>query len=506
MIILSLVSGILFGLSFPPFGFSAFAWFCLVPVLYLNLKNSKQASMAGLLTGMVANGLIFIWLWKTLAAAQIGIGTTLFCWTALSLLLSLYFLLFFLVYYYLPTTIWKPWIVAFFWIVLNHIQTTIFTGFPWAFLGMTQAYNLPLIQMVSITGVEGITFLIVVTNVTFAEFLKSFNRGKSSIPPACFVNALVVLGLLLGWHLYGLGRLHLSKAYPANEFRVAILQGNIDQYKKWNDTYEENIREVYANLARKGSDENPDLMVWPESAVPGWFPNDKYYHTWIKEIAQQTKTHHIIGAVTTRNGGDYNSAFLINPNGEILSEYAKQHLVPFGEYIPFGESLDNIFPYLGQLGVFTPGNQPLMFQVKDFQLTPNICYEAIFSNLIRKNVRQGADVIVNLTNDGWYLDTGAPEQHYISNIFRAVEMGKPVIRAANTGISAVIDPWGRELLRSPLLVSGIFCQAIPIPKHSIKTLYLKWGSWFFGLAWLFVVLYTAKYVTRIKRKNRTTHK
>ena len=156
----------------------------------------------------------------------------------------------------------------------------------------------------------------------------------------------------------------------------------------------------------------------------------------------------------------------INPQGEIAGVYDKQHLVPFGEFIPFGGFLKRWIPYLGQLGTFNSGKGPVVFDVNGVKVAPNICYEAIFSSLIQRSVHSGADVIVNITNDGWFLDTAAPEQHFVANRFRAVETGRPVVRAANTGISAVIDSAGKTVFQSPLLVSGAYVVEVPRSRES----------------------------------------
>jgi len=262
------------------------------------------------------------------------------------------------------------------------------------------------------------------------------------------------------------------------------------------------IKNTYERLALEAAGQGAELIIWPESAIPGWFPNEKKYNDWIKNLVVKSKADHIIGSVTMKKGKDYNAAFLINSEGEIKGEYHKQHLVPFGEYVPFAGILGKLVPYLGQLGAFQPGQGFVNFSISSTSFSPNICYEAVFPSLVRKSVQAGADVIVNLTNDGWYLNTSAPEQHYGANVFRAVELGRPVVRAANTGISAVIDPWGRELIRSPLLKRGVYMATLPIPNPSLSTPYLKRGAWFIVLAWAFVVLYTAWHVPRTKRKNK----
>jgi apolipoprotein N-acyltransferase len=167
----------------------------------------------------------------------------------------------------------------------------------------------------------------------------------------------------------------------------------------------------------------------------------------------------------------------MRPDGRLEGQYNKRHLVPFGEYVPFAGLLTHVVPYLGQVGIFDAGTAERLFEVKDVQMSPNICYEAIFPELVRHSARN-ADVIVNMVNDGWFLTSGAPYQHFAANILRAVENGRPVVRAANTGISAFIDAWGRVRFRSELMVGGAYTDTLPVPPHDFRTFYGRWGNWF----------------------------
>jgi apolipoprotein N-acyltransferase len=237
--------------------------------------------------------------------------------------------------------------------------------------------------------------------------------------------------------------------------KVAILQGNIDQYQKWDDAYEKYIKQRYEGLISHAIEKKVGLIVWPESAVPGWIPNDQQLMDWLTRLIRKSNTYHIVGAVSQREGKEFNSAFFFAPDGKILDTYDKRHLVPFGEYIPFGGVLKKWVPYLGELGTFDAGVGSKVFllplQGRGFmQIEPNVCYEAIFP------FQTKADIIVNITNDAWYLKTGAPAQHFAANVFRTIENKTPVIRAANTGISAVIDAHGRVLVRSNLMEEGVF--------------------------------------------------
>ncbi len=474
----AIVSGVLYGFSFPPHHSSYLAWFAMVPLFYTATTSKRQLFRDGFLCGLIANLILFFWFWKTFNAAHIAKGTTFSAWITLASILALYFSAISFLYGRLEHSQIRPWLIALAWIVLETVRTHILTGFPWALFGHTQAYNRPLLQLASVAGEAGISFLLMFSNAALADFLKS-RRTHTAI------NLLLAAHAILGIHSWGRNRIaemdFVIRQSPT--LRVALLQANIDQYQKWDDAYEAGIRKTYDELAVKAAENNPDLIVWPESAVPGWYPNQLPYVFWVRSVVQRTKTKHLIGAVTSHDKSEYNAAFLIGADGEMIAEYDKQHMVPFGEYIPFGGALKRWIPYLGQLGTFNRGNGPVLFHMAGATVAPNICYEAIFAGLVQKSAKN-ADVIVNITNDGWFLDTNAPEQHYVTNLFRAVETGRSVIRAANTGISAVIDPTGREIIRSPLLVSGVYEARVPL--HRFQT---------------FLSLLYSDHVTRTKKPN-----
>ena len=556
------LSGLLFAAAFPSFNISYLAWVSLVPLLLLTKSEKRFNPLTlGLLSGFVANLVLFSWLLTTFRAAGIALPISLFCWMALSAILALYFGLFTSFYAQCPASWMKPWLAGAMWVALEHIRSYLLSGFPWALLGHTQAYNPLLRQTAAVTGVAGISFLLVVSNSTITELWswlreKPFNRHRET---SLILSSTFFLVLLLGAGLFGWGRLHRWEKHPKTFFTVALLQGNIDQYKKWDAVYEADIRATYSDLALKAALAKPDLIVWPESAVPGWIPNDRAYTEWLQTLVKKTGTPNFVGAVSSIGRHDFNSAFLIGADGTIFNHYDKIHLVPFGEFNPFGNFLNKIIPYLGQLGTFSAGKGPSLFYVErgaeafgrsDFgspprranrerspnasaplagadggqegsdsapsllsrstrpslpsstgqepgemiSIAPNICYEAIFGPLVRKSVKKGADIIVNLTNDGWYLKTAAPEQHYVSNIFRAIENGRPVIRAANTGISAIIDPTGNEIVRTKLMVTGVHIDRVPLATPPLQTPYLKWGDWFIFLCWAMLILFFLSHV------------
>lgn len=445
-------SSLFYALSFPPFNISYFAWFALVPLLIIQHSSFRKSLLNGYMVGLFSNLIIFFWFWGTFKAAGMNPLLTLSCWVALCAVLALYFAVFKLCADKIKPSLVRPFLLAAIWVGLEIVRSHALTGFPWALLAHTQAYHPSLIQISAITGALGVSFLIVLINGAVESLIQRHHKWGWIGPALC-------LCLCLG---YGLKRLNTNDIH-GRPLKVALLQGNIDQYQKWDEQYEYLIREVYADLAQKAAVEKPDIIVWPESAIPAWYPNESFYLVWVSTLVKQTDTYHLIGAVTSENGNEFNSAFVLSPDGVINDHYNKRHLVPFGEYIPFGNFLKKWIVYLGQLGVFDAGQKEAVLNINSYKCALSICYEAIFPELIRHSAQQ-SDVIVNITNDGWFLDTAAPEQHYVTNIFRAIENDRPVIRAANTGISALIDSRGREILRTPLMKRDVFIGTIYIGK------------------------------------------
>lgn len=478
---LAVLSGLLTSIAFPPYHLSAFAWVAFIPIFIASYNFVPPLRFVlGVITGFSANLLILNWLWKTFAAAHVSMMTTLACWVLLSLLMGLYFGVFFFGYSYLPHHWSKPWFAAAFWVILEHARSVLVTGFPWTLLAYSQSQNTYLIQTASVVGAWGISFLIILFVSSLSEYL--FHMDKKRRTHFIFVSVFILL-----LHALGARRLNSSFTEEGVPFKVSILQGNINQYQKWNDDYVTAIEQQYERLALVAAQNKPDLIIWPESAAPGWIPNEPLIASWAKAVVLKTKVPNLIGAVTRIEGKDYNAALLYDAQGNMINVYAKQHLVPFGEYIPFGQIFARWIPYLGQLGTFHAGSGPVLFSVGAIRAVPNICYEALFAPLITTQVSIGANAIINITNDGWFLDTSAPAQHYIANIFRAVENGVPVIRAANTGISAVIDAYGREVVRSPLLTAGVYSATLSVKSPSV-TVYSRVGRYLPQLCWIVVAL------------------
>jgi apolipoprotein N-acyltransferase len=269
-------------------------------------------------------------------------------------------------------------------------------------------------------------------------------------------------------------------------FDVAVIQGNIDQYKKWDAAYEEDIVRSYSTLTREAALKKPALIVWPETAVPGWIPNDPKMTRWLADAARESRAYLLTGAVSRQENQDYNAAFLLSPKGEIVGHYQKEHLVPFGEYVPLRPLLSRCVGVLNDLGSFSAGREVSVISLPEARLGVNICFEGLFPHLVRRFTAQGAQVLVNLTNDGWYRDTAAPEQHFASNVLRAVENRCWVVRAANTGYSGFISLRGEITGRTNLLAPAVLFGR-PQPMDGL-TFYARHGDVFVGACAVFLLI------------------
>ncbi len=310
------------------------------------------------------------------------------------------------------------------------------------------------------------------------------NRGLPLPLNSRVWGAFAGMTVILAICSWGLFRLHhpLSRS-SAPSLKVCLLQGNIDQYKKWDKTYVAEIQENYEQLVAEAARSKPDLIIWPETSVPGYLLQEPPLRTWLEKVVRQSRTNHLIGAPALHGESAYNSAFSINHEGNLEDEYAKHHLVPFGEVVPWVNILGRWIRVLNDLGGFTAGQGPSVLMAGGYPIGVNICYEAIFPNLVRESVKQGAQLLANLTNDGWYMRTAAPNQHLIPNVFRAIENDRWVMRADNTGVSALIDPSGRIQAASAIFETTIVQGTVEPRTH--LTFYTRHGDWF---AWLCCLL------------------
>ena len=294
----------------------------------------------------------------------------------------------------------------------------------------------------------------------------------------CFFGAFV-------WGARQIPSVDINKtdAQPLLSVRATLMQPNIDQYKKWDESFEQEIVDTLRQMGSELEGQDTLLTVWPESALPGKLLEERYARL-MADITQRSGAYQVLGSAIDEADQQFVGAYLIEPSG-VLQAYKKIKLVPFGEYFPAEKWVRKIFPQadvLGLVGTFIPGDlrQPLL-NAGGVLLGTTICYEAIFPQVWRWQNKQGAKLFVNLTNDAWFFDTAAPYQHLAANVLRAAETRRFVLRAANTGFSAVIDPFGRILQRTDLFVRTSLSAQVPLQVSDKQTLYTRWGDWFAAL-------------------------
>jgi apolipoprotein N-acyltransferase len=457
----SFLSGGLLCLSLPGSGgLWPLLFVALVPLLVaIRRADPGQAAWCGLLTGLVHFLTLLYWL--VIVMGRYGrlpwyiSFTTLFL---LALVLSLFVIVFALSARWLlaeSTPLVALWALPCLWVGLDWIRSFLFTGFPWMDLGYG-LWNVPeLIQISDIAGHYGITFLLVLTNTMTALFLA--DRVKMARLP---VLAPVVL-LLFSVAGYSTWRWQSLERWmkTAETMPVGVVQGNIEQDKKWvPEDQEKTIMTYIGQTVSLFGGKKPALVVWPETALP-FFPDGHPLMTPLSSLTTKNQIALLTGAPwytiidrKERKFRYYNSALLIDTDGNFGGRYSKTHLVPFGEYVPLKKYLPFIAPIVQTVGDFTPGTVENPIQYLKAKIGVLLCYESIFPDIAEKWVQAGANILINLTNDAWYGRSSAPEQSFAMTVFRAVETRRSVVRAANTGISGFIDPLGRVRMRSEIFV------------------------------------------------------
>jgi apolipoprotein N-acyltransferase len=314
---------------------------------------------------------------------------------------------------------------------------------------------------------------------------------------------VVGVGLLLvATVLFGKGQM-VSAETHRREIRVSIVQGNIEQSIKWDPGFQERTIAIHNRLTREAG-RGADLIVWPETAVPFFLREGGPLSQQVLDLAKEMQSYLLVGSPDrTRDISSryYNSAFLISPEGKIVQKYDKIHLVPFGEYVPLKSLLFFVQKMATGIGDFSPGQAFTVFEAPAGRFGVLICFEAIFPDQVRRYVLAGADFLVNITNDAWFGDSSAPYQHLSMAALRAVENGVILVRAANTGISALVTPTGRIVKQSDLFVETVLSGTMA--RRSAETFYTRYGdvfAWGCGLISVVVLAPTRRRGRREGRK------
>ncbi len=479
----AIFSGLLLASLFPPFRFEVLAWISLVPFLWaLKGKKPHEAFMLGWLTGLASFGVI-IW-WVKISMTTYGGLSSGLAWVVTAVLaayLALYPGLFaFFMARMRADSILVVLAAAPFWVSFELLRAHVLSGFPWALLGYSQYRSLHVIQIADLTGVYGVSFFIVFVNAAIWHFF----RFPQRVPYAMVVGVSLVTAFVLG---YGHLRLREVPVETRGAARpIGIVQGNVDQSVKWSPQWRRSIVEKMGELTRdlksrfpESGLRTPPLLVWPEAAAPFVYQREEGGRRYVRRLAREVNAYLLFGALGQRDGEEAprltNSAYLLGPNGEDMGRYDKMHLLPFGEYVPLGALLFFVKKLVPVIGAFSPGDTPKVFEAAGAKFGVLICFEAIFPRVVRR--MKDAQFLVNITNDAWFGKTAASEQHLSMVAFRAVEFRTPIVRSANTGISALIAPTGTIRKRSPLFEEWIHADAVSL-KKAPPSAYARMGDVF----------------------------
>ncbi len=453
--------------------YTPLAWLALVPLLATLSRPGTtpgQAARLGLITGLIYYPLQLYWILIVLGRyGNLSLWLTLPVLGLLALYMSLYLVGFATLTSRIEGRPCLLWLAPTIWVGLDWLRSWLFTGFPWLDLGYTQYRYPELIQVADLVGHHGVTFLIVMVNAILALAVRDFPEKlfRPSRPSPALVSALLFLALAVGYNLVRYSMIE-SAISGAESLKVAVVQGNIEQDEKWRPGTRETTLDKYLRLTELELAKNsPSLVVWPETAMPFYLLESSGLLK-VENLAIRAGADILTGAPhreVDRTGkfyNYYNSAFLINRRGIVVGRYDKEHLVPFGEYVPLKKLLFFLGPLVEAVADFSPGTDLRPIPCQNTRVGVLICFESIFPDLARRQTEAGAGLLVNLTNDAWYGRSSAPWQHLSMAVFRAVENRRSLARAANTGVSGFIDPLGGLHRLSPLFEEYTGSMSLPL--------------------------------------------
>ena len=498
---LVLITSIGLILAFPPIPLGSLAVVVLVPFFYyLRGKGIWEAMRGGYAVGLIwAAGTVYWIGWATGAGL---IGALLF--------LPLYYALF----AGIQAWLWNRWgnlsfwAAPFVWTGVEMLSSCGVLGFPWNALAHTQTNTPLLIQYASITGMFGVSFWIVLLNVLFFYLLQSRMRERRPYGLILGIGCLIILPTLYGRWVFS----HSEEA--GEKVKVSLVQGNIDPYKKWTPSFIDSNFVVYGRLSRLAGCENPDLIVWPETAVPCYLRHRFSHLRQVKSQMDSLGVPLLTGApdyewIAKNDVKKYNGALLIHPNSWKIDRYYKMKLVPFSERVPFTDFMPFLYTLSSKIdpnvGDFTTGDSIKVFRFRkadaeeDIHFSAIICYESIFPYFIRKFVQKGAQFLIIITNDGWFGNTSGPYQHARIAVLRAIENRIWIGRSANTGISEFIDPLGRVRTKTTLNQEAVLTGSLTLSKG--QTVFVKWGYGF-----PFVIILTNGFVFLVTIFRKKAHR
>ncbi len=377
------------------------------------------------------------------------------------------------------------------WVTTELGRQYLWDGFPWALLGYSQVTVLPIAQLASFLGVYGLSALLSLSSAAAAALVVDRSRFR-------WIFASSVIAIVAATALWGQARLARSPLAAAGApVRVAVLQGNILQDQKWDPALRDAITNRYLEMTRRALAEGATFVIWPESSAPFFFESDIVRGSAVRQLAREGHATLLIGSdqvepikaspeVSKVTARYYNAAFAVKPDGSVGAVYRKMHLVPFGEYVPLKTLLFFVGPIVESVSDFSPGSDAVLLPIGSHMASTAICYEVIYPNLMNAFVRNGSELLTTITNDAWYGRSSAAYQHWDQASMRAIEQGRYLARAANTGISGFVDPYGRILDKTTLFEQKMLVRDLRFLQS--RTVYSRVGDL---VAWLSLALTAA---------------
>lgn len=504
--VLIIISAVLSAL---PLTFSSLfwlSWVSFVPFFYVMIKHSCDKTVLclrnGILFGAVYHICIYYWfLWfYPLDFANLTNGSSVavvaLAWFGISLVHG--------ALWCIPTLACKPiakspcltCTVAILGILTAEKLTQISElSFPWVRVALGQYKATVLIQSASVFGIDGVDMLILSVNALIALSIVYPPKKRT-------VTAVTAAVVFCANMIFGFIRLNTEpQADSKDKINIMTVQGSVEQDEKWSSDGDKICYDVYTRLTTENIESDTELIIWPESAVPKVYKSEKSLSKY-KKISKATDTPLLAGVLLKKNGVSTNNTLLVDKS-ELKSAYAKRQLVPFGEYMPYKNTLSKIFPFLNELNIieddYAPGTDTALMQIKDRNVGNIICFESIYPGLTRKSVADGAELMIEVTNDSWLKDSPAMWQHLAHGVFRSVENGRCLVRSANSGISATIDSKGRIKTVLEPNTQGVICDTVYFSDE--QTPYTKNGDILFtSCAVVVAVWYLVFLILQLKLK------
>jgi apolipoprotein N-acyltransferase len=514
------LTGFIAALCFAPFEQNWLCWVALTPLLaavWFSGEGTKRRWLRDLLLGQVA-GIVFFWsgfYWlhtvtiPGLVLVGLYLGTYFAVWSWIAGL--------FRPRGFLPAPVkssrsWgrplpadelpeearSPWLsslhnlrlaflLAIAWAALEWIRGWLFTGWGWNGLGVALHNLLPVIQIAEYTGVPGISFIVAFANViAIATVWRFYLETKVRMRRPHFDFTLTMAGIV-GVAAFGIRQLQVQA--PAEPLRVAMVQANVPREEKFTRAFQDKTFQLFTRLTNlsMATKPPPQLVVWPESATPMPVLLDRDNYEFVMQLAAAIKVDLLLGTIDAERDRDYNAAILVTGGGEAVQLYRKLHLVPFGEYVPGRNTVPFVARIVGDQvpADFTAGREPVVFRLTTDHIiaAPLICFEDTVGELARQFVLRGANLLVNVTNDGWFLQSAGSQQHLENAVFRCIENRLPLVRAANTGVTCIVNRYGRvtQVLRDAqgsTFTEGVLTGTVAAPIREEPTFYTRHGELF----------------------------